>query len=1034
MDFCSSSSGAAISLMFLMLLINQSGQASAASSTHPANDTDFFALLDIKNQISDDPFGILKSWNTTNHHCQWLGVTCRLDQSVIGLNLFGQNLLGSISSQIGNLSFLESIDLRNNRFHGYIPQEVGLLFRLQRLYISNNSLDGEIPVNLTNCFELKTFDAVRNKLVGIIPPEIGSLVKLEGLYVGRNNLSGEIPRSIGNLTALRQLYISLNNLKGHLPEELGRLTRLYSIGFDGNFLAGTIPSSLFNISTLAGISASDNLLEGTIPANVGLTFPVIQEFFVGANHLEGTIPVSFTNATLLEKLDLGSNRFKGQVPTNFGHLTNLQWFSVQNNLLGSNSSGDLDFISSLSNCSKLNSLIVSWNNFGGTLPDSIGNLSVNIVQIDLGLNQISGEIPEGLGNLANLYLLGMDHNLFSGYIPSFLHKFQNLQKLFLNNNKLSGQIPSVLFNMTSLYGLYLSDNELEGNLPQIEADSESLHELVLSGNNLNGSIPAEIFSFFSALTFLNLSNNFFSCSLPTEIEMLKNVYKLDISRNALSGEIPQTISECSDLEYIYMQENHFQGGIPPSLSSLKAIQVLDLAENNLTGEIPEDLYKLPFVQFMNLSFNDLEGRVPTAGFFSNASAISLLGNSKLCGGIPELKLQLCPEEKPKRKKSLAPGFIALIILLTLISVAAILFCIVYYGRRTRRRESFTATEPFSGISYHELHQATRGFSSDNLVGSGSFGSVYKGTLQLQGESLVAVKVLDLQKDGASKSFLAECLALRNIRHRNLVKILSCCSSNDYQGKEFKALVYKYMPNGNLDMWLHQKADDNHNVSSAIRPLNLLQRLNIAMDVAYALDYLHNQCETTVVHCDLKPSNVLLDENLVAHVGDFGLAKLLHHDAGKHSQRETSSTGLKGTIGYAAPEYGMGGQVSTQGDVYSYGILLLEMITGQRPTNELFKDGLNLHEYVKGAIFKVSKIVDPHILVLGKEEDENYQGKVSDMEKTEDKKGLEKVTTKCLTALLEIGLSCTSQLPKERMDMMDVVKELNMIKNAFFNGG
>lgn len=864
-------------------------------------------------------------------------------------------------------------------------------------------------------------------------------MKLKGLFLGRNNLTGEIPKSIGNLTSLTQIYLSDNNLEGHLPEELGQLTILHSIGIDVNFLSGTIPASLYNISSIAGISLSTNSLEGKIPDNVGLTLPNIQEFLIGGNQFEGTIPVSFANASLLAKLDLVGNKFRGQVPTNLGYLPILQWLNFAGNFLGSNSTGDMIFIASLSNCSNLQSLLFSQNNFGGTLPDSIGNLSNNLQQIDLALNQVSGEIPAGLGNLANLYLLGMDHNLFSGAIPSFFGKFRMLQKLFLNNNQLSGQIPPSLFNMTSLYGLYLSENRLEGVLPPIIGNSQSLREMILSKNNLNGSIPLETFSFLSSLTLLNLTYNSFWGALPTEIGELTNIYFLDISHNQFSGEIPETIADCTSLEYIYMQDNSFQGEIPPSLAYLKGIRVLDLAQNNLTGQIPKDLDMLPFVQLMNLSFNALEGEVPMIGFFSNASSLSLVGNSKLCGGTPELKLPKCPEEKQKKRKPLAPGFIIMIVAisLVLVVVASAAFCLIHF-RRKRRRTPFIETDSFSGISYHELQRATKGFSAANLIGSGSFGSVYKGVLHLQGERSVAVKVLDLQKNGASKSFLSECIALRNIRHRNLVKVLTCCSSYDSNGREFKALVYEFMSNGDLDMWLHNRSNEMNNSS---RALCLLQRLNIALDVAFALDYLHNQCENPVVHCDLKPSNVLLDDDLTAHVGDFGLARLLYENTRYLSQQPTSSIGIKGSLGYAAPEYGMGSQVSILGDVYSYGILLLELLTGRRPTDQLFIDGLSLHEYVKQAFPHISDILDP--VLLGKEEEEdaeedyhgeiieNLENKAIEKEVKENTRSpeIEGEKLKCLRSLFVIGLSCSSELPRGRMDMKDAVKELIIIKNV-----
>ena len=174
-----------------------------------------------------------------------------------------------------------------------------------------------------------------------------------------------------------------------------------------------------------------------------------------------------------------------------------------------------------------------------------------------------------------------------------------------------------------------------------------------------------------------------------------------------------------------------------------------------------------------------------------------------------------------------------------------------------------------------------------MIGEGGHSSVYKGILDSDDDKSIAIKVLHLQNRGAHKSFQAECEAWRHIRHRNLLKIITSCSSVDFQGNDFKALVYEFMPNGSVHDWLHS----SENTSK----LNLLQRINILRDVATVLDYLHNRCQTTIVHGDLKPSNILLDDDMVAHVGDFGLARLLGTGL-----NQNSSTGVKGTIGYAPP--------------------------------------------------------------------------------------------------------------------------------------
>ncbi|XP_028801982.1 LRR receptor-like serine/threonine-protein kinase EFR [Neltuma alba] len=226
------------------------------------------------------------------------------------------------------------------------------------------------------------------------------------------------------------------------------------------------------------------------------------------------------------------------------------------------------------------------------------------------------------------------------------------------------------------------------------------------------------------------------------------------------------------------------------------------------------------------------------------------------------------------------------------------------------------------ISYFEILDATNRFDESNLLGSGSFGSVFQG--RLSGGIMVAVKIFNFYSEALSKSFEVECDTMRNVRHRNLVKIISSCSSDD-----FKCLIMEFIPNGSLEKWLY-----SHNYC-----LDFLQRLNIIINIASALEYLHHGLSTPIVHCNLKPSNILLDDDMVAHVTDFGIAKFL--DEGK----SRTLTETIPTIGYVAPEYGSLGIVSTKVDVYSFGIILMEVFTRKRPSEDIFVDGLNLKSWL-----------------------------------------------------------------------------------------
>ncbi|KAM0856033.1 hypothetical protein ACQ4PT_049371 [Festuca glaucescens] len=286
-----------------------------------------------------------------------------------------------------------------------------------------------------------------------------------------------------------------------------------------------------------------------------------------------------------------------------------------------------------------------------------------------------------------------------------------------------------------------------------------------------------------------------------------------------------------------------------------------------------------------------------------------------------------------------------------------------------------------------------------------------GTQAGEGTSLVAVKVLKLETPRALKTFVAECEVLRSLRHRNLVKIITACSSIDTRGNDFKAIVFEFMPNGSLDGWLHHATNDQ----TEQKYLNLLERVTILLDVAYALDYLHCHGPEPVVHCDLKSSNVLLDADMVSRVGDFGLAKILVQGSSPFHQ-STSSMGFRGTIGYAAPEYGVGNTVSTNGDIFSYGILVLETITGKRPSDGGFRQGSSIREYVKlGLQNQVMDVVDIRLSSdlnnwLRTMSDSSYQSKID-----------------CLASLLRLGMSCSEETPSSRMPTGDIIRELRATK-------
>ncbi|KAM3317583.1 hypothetical protein ACQJBY_035345 [Aegilops geniculata] len=548
-----------------------------------------------------------------------------------------------------------------------------------------------------------------------------------------------------------------------------------------------------------------------------------------------------------------------------------------------------------------------------------------------------------------------------------------------------------------------------------------LQYLDMSNNNFHGNVSMEIFKILPIIR-INLSFNKLNGHLPTNIGNAKQLVQLVLSSNKLSGDIPNTLGDCESLEDIELDSNIFSGIIPTSLGHITSLKVLNCSTNNLTGSIPVSLGNLQHLEKLDLSFNHLNGEVPAKGVFQNATAVRIDGDKGLCGGVLELHMQACvvvPSNSSRHKESLV---LKVVIPITIMmALAMIMFgLLLWRGKHKSNSESVPSfAKDFHKVSFYDLARATHGFSTSNLIGRGGYSSVYQGKL-VEEHNEIAIKVFNLETRGAQNSFFVECNALRNVRHRNLVPILTVCSSIDSNGNDFKAIVYKFMARGDLHKLLYSTR--NYKGSPNLNLLTMAQRMNIVVDVADAMEYLHHNNQGTMVHCDLKPSNILLDDNMTTHVGDFGMARFKVDSTTLSLGNPNSSlVGLMGTIGYAAPEYAGGSQVSTAADVYSFGVVLLEIFLRRRPTDDMFKDELSIVKFTEiNFPDRVMEIVDPQLI----QELELCQETPIELKK----KGV-----LSLLSVLNIGLCCTKPSPGERINMQEVAAKLHGISDAYQRG-
>ncbi|CAM6055754.1 unnamed protein product [Sphagnum tenellum] len=635
-------------------------------------------------------------------------------------------------------------------------------------------------------------------------------------------------------------------------------------------------------------------------------------------------------------------------------------------------------------------LVLGSNSLSGLIPPQIGTLS-SLQYLDLSSNTFSGTVPLQLGNLVNLQHLDLSSNALSGTLPPELGKLVNLQSFYLGSSHLTGSIPEEISLLRSLRKLDLGGNSFVGSIPDSIGNLRNLQTLNLPSNQLTGSIPPELAQ-LTNLTTLDLSCNMLNGSIPAEIGEVGKLQGLNLAYNSLTGQIPPQLGDIASLTKLNLSGNMLSGSIPNTLGNLTGLSRLDVSNNQLSGGLPSSLATLEYLTFLNMSYNDLEGQIPSTGMCAKLGASSFIADPGLCGGILGTE---CTSNYMTMTPTnlLSTGAILGITIGCTIAFLSLLFVVLSTClTMAKSKEPLSINvamfeQPLLRLTLADILLATNNFCKTNIVGDGGFGTVYKAILP-DGKT-VAIKKLGAARTQGNREFLAEMETLGKVKHRNLVPLLGYCSFG-----EEKLLVYEYMVNGSLDLWLRNRAD-------AVEVLDWNKRFKIAMGSARGLNFLHHGFIPHIIHRDVKTSNILLDADFEPRVADFGLARLI-------SAYETHvSTDIAGTFGYIPPEYGQSWRSTTRGDVYSYGVILLELLTGKEPTGVEFKEmeGGNLVGWVRQMI---------------------KQGAAQDVPDPTVSNGSCKMS---MLKVLHIANLCTAEDPLMRPTMLQVVKYLKDVEAA-----
>ncbi|KAI3749786.1 hypothetical protein L2E82_20402 [Cichorium intybus] len=778
-------------------------------------------------------------------------------------------------------------------------------------------------------------------LSGTLSPEIRRLSYMQIFDVMWNNIAGSIPKEIGQLTSLKFLLLNGNNLTGSLPEEIGNLPNLNRIQIDQNHISGPIPVSWANLNNTKHFHMNNNSLSGQIPPELS-RLPNVVHLLLDNNNLSGYLPPELSIPPYLIILQFDNNHFEGGIPASYGNMLQLA------------------------------KLDLSDNNLNGSIPPM--NLSANITTIDLSRNRLTGTIPPSFTLLPNLQRLSLSNNSLNGTVP--LNFWRNRTSnsngkltLDMRNNRLSGVSGSL--NLPPNVTLSLQGNPACSNasMAQFCKSSTSVSHLQSIPSNSTENCPPEscpnnfeyapgspvrCFCAAPLLVGFRLKSPGFSYFeayfYPFETYLTSglgiNHFQLDLTYEWQKG--PR----------LGMYLKLFPVYTVPGSNVFNKSEVLRIRNLFTDWEIPYNKFYGPY-ELLNFTLLDpYKNYFPTSspsGISKGAVAGIVVGAS--VGAVLVSAFFLLYILRSQRKK---------------------------YDAVSRRRRVSRASLKIEGVksfTFEEMKNATNNFDVASEVGHGGYGKVYKGILN--DGTVVAIKRAEEGSLQGENEFLTEIELLSRLHHRNLVSLLGFC---DEEGEQM--LVYEFMSNGTL----RDRLSENY-----IESLSFAMRLRIALDSAKGILYLHTEANPPIFHRDIKATNILLDSKLVAKVADFGLSRLAPLPDISGIVHGHVSTVVKGTPGYLDPEYFLTHNLTDKSDVYSLGVVFLELLTGMHPITH----GKNIVRevnivYQSGMIFS---IIDAN---MGSYESE------------------------CVKKFVALALNCCGDDTEGRPSMAEVVRELENI--------